>query len=633
MSAFIALSLSTYVILLVLASYATKTLPAFTLPILLAASAITSLIFVQKQRAQTRREGSKALTSGADFRRWVIPGLAVLLILLPGVLALSLSTRMQISVHGFFHSAYAYQILHGMVPPENVTLPGFPVNNYWPYHGLLAVFSQILNAPPPLASAWLNILSLFVSLALSYRLIRLLIGETSPLQGMSLALLGLFGMNLFGAFHTWVDGDRDYLRPAVLMGDYRVAHMFDKFLNFSGFSLGIMLYLYVLVILAGVILTNRFSRYDFISLAITGLGALLIHATTGLFMAAVLPLALLGAYLIRRKRTGSGGFRQVLLEDGRALVQHLRSPGNILLLVLTGAVGLVGLHSVYRTTIAMPVKSEIDWFSLYDTQSILGVIYPILPLFLIAMLWAWRKYLSPVLFLGFTYILGCGLALLTALPDGNDYKFIVLATPPACFAAAYALSDLIRKGRYKIVPLAAIALTVLNLLMLGAFRLSMDWFSDRTFSYQGKQVSAAVQKSEEYPDLRYADLFLWAREATPDNTVIIAPREHKDRSALFLLSERVPYYVDGDIFNRMPEKRTRVDQIEALYKSSVGSAEKLEILQAVREELPDRPMLLIYPHDVGLPPQLNALGPLVEIHPGELGDAYLFPALEPGSLP
>jgi len=642
LSAFIALSLSIYVILLVLATYLTKTILPSALPFLLAFSAVLSAVFVRKQtghearqarQARKKQETSTVVVSVPAPRRWRILRLTPMLSLLaflPGILALGLSTRMQISVHGFFHSAYVYQILHGMIPPENVTLPGYPVNNYWPYHAILAVFSRILQAPPPLASAWLNILSLLVSLALSYRLIRLLIREVSLLQGVTLAFVGLFGMNLFGAFHTWIDGDQDPLRPGVLMGDYRVAHMFDKFLNFSGFSVGIMLYLFVLVILAGVVINKRFSRYDFLSLAMSGFGALLIHATTGLFMALVLPVALAVIYLVYLWRTHRGHLLQAILSDARSLSRPLRSPGNLVSLGVIGAVAVIVLHSVYRTSIAMPVKSEIDWFSLYDTQSILGVIYPLLPFLLIGMVWAWKKDLYPVLLLGFIYVMGCGLALVTALPDGNDYKFIVLATIPACFAAASTLKELSHRKLFNALMYLVIALTVVNLLMLGAFRLSMDWFSDRTFRYQGSHATAIVQKNEEYPDLRYADLFLWARDATPENTVIIVPREHKDRSALFLLSERVPYYVDGDIFNRLPARRTRVNQIEALYKSSVKAAEKLEILHSIREELPDRPFLFIYPHDIAPFPELKELEPKEGIHAGELADGYFFPALEPG---
>jgi hypothetical protein len=269
----------------------------------------------------------------------------------------------------------------------------------------------------------------------------------------------------------------------------------------------------------------------------------------------------------------------------------------------------------------------MEWFSLYDAKTSLGVLYPILPFFLIGIFRAWKRDSLPVLFLGQLSLWGYLLHLVVDLPDGNDYKFVLLATIAACFVAAYVLVEISRQPKLGVIALIAIILVNTNILMASIHRFRMDWFRDHTFSYQGAGTYADVQKNEEYPDLRYSDVFIWAREATPGATLIIVPRLNKDRSAVYLLSERTPYYVDGDIFNRTVQKRQRVDWIDTLY-SSAGGAEKLEILQSIREDLPRRPFLLVYPHDLDLPPQFNDLVNPADVFVGQLASGYYLPPLK-----
>ncbi|MEW6329780.1 MAG: hypothetical protein AB1468_06755, partial [Candidatus Micrarchaeota archaeon] len=82
------------------------------------------------------------------------------LLLVPILLLLLFLPSLQIGYHGLFHSGYVYDILERGLPPENVTLPGYPANDYWPYHVYLALLVTLFQVPPPFASALSNILLL-----------------------------------------------------------------------------------------------------------------------------------------------------------------------------------------------------------------------------------------------------------------------------------------------------------------------------------------------------------------------------------------------------------------------------------------------------------------------------------------
>ena len=95
-----------------------------------------------------------------------IQGLIPFLVLIPGIVLLFTSVRIQLSSHGPFHMGYIFQVIHGLSPPENAVLPGYPANVYWLYHALIAVLSDIFNASPIKISISLNIFALTACLSL-----------------------------------------------------------------------------------------------------------------------------------------------------------------------------------------------------------------------------------------------------------------------------------------------------------------------------------------------------------------------------------------------------------------------------------------------------------------------------------
>ncbi len=124
------------------------------------------------------------------------------LVLLPGVVLLFSSIRIQLSYHGPFHMGYIFQIIHGFSPPENVVLPGYAANVYWIYHALLAVLVDIFNTTPLKMSVFINISALIAALYWIRKSLGLLtLGSIGPFFKSSYNLMILLGINLFYSVH------------------------------------------------------------------------------------------------------------------------------------------------------------------------------------------------------------------------------------------------------------------------------------------------------------------------------------------------------------------------------------------------------------------------------------------------
>jgi hypothetical protein len=125
--------------------------------------------------------------------------------------------------------------------------------------------------------------------------------------------------------------------------------------------------------------------------------------------------------------------------------------------------------------------------------------------------------------------------------------------------------------------------------------------------------------------LEYADLFAWVRANTPLDTVIVVPMIVRDASVLYVLSERVPYIVDGLHYNRgLPDFARRAAQVAAVYGAQVSAAQHTQALQEIGRALPGRPLVLVYPK--GLTARFDpALAGLERVDEGAAADLYVFP--------
>ena len=605
---------------------------------LLLASAVGSLVVARL----AQRGGWSAIVAGDDGeppatsgRAWLWSVLAVLAFV-PTVVAVLGSPRVQMSHHGYFHSAYVHQVLAGLVPPENVTLPGHPSNTYWPYHALLAALVALCGIPAPLASAVLNLVLLAGSLAWTAAIARELYGPVRRGLGPMLAVFGLLGANLFGGLYwlLWAAaGAPAEPRTLVLLGDTRLATLLAKFANYTGAALGVYFYVFVLLVTVRA-LRGRVRAFDVLLAGMALLGAFALHAITGAFIAAGFPLAAACAFLLAAAlgrslaevvapaRVRSAFARWIGNEHGPALVAGL--------LVLV-AFAVPVLHFVASASSEFPEPPRIGLPDAY-ALSIVAASYPLLPFFALGIVAALRRRDPAVLFLALVCLGGYALASVVSISGRNEYKFIYLGSIGLCLVALEPITRILRDGavgqRAVVRALAWVALLLpcLNVAMFGIGQLRGPLWADPTFAYDGRHVEAATAAPPTPgTGLELADLFAWVRDGTPLDTVVVVPLLFRDRSVLYVLAERVPYVVDGMHYNRgLADYQLRAAQVEALYAPGSTPEERAGVLQQIGESMPGRAKVLVYPRHLtkGFDP---ASAGLVPLHAGAVADLYAFP--------
>jgi hypothetical protein len=497
--------------------------------------------------------------------------------LIPGVLLLLFLPSLQIGYHGLFHSGYIYQIILRGLPPENVTLPGSPANDYWPYHVYLALITRLFDVPPPFASALSNVVVLGMSCLWVAALWKSLNRNTATPPAFYV-LFPLLGANLFYSLNLklvdlvsaipQVTPYAGVLRAA----DARLDTSLIRFVNFNGFSIGILFFLAALFV-AIRMLTDGPTRRDLWLTFLLGVGALLYHATTGIYLFAVLAPAFGVTYFLDKSP------RSFLTQSWSSLARWILLAGLILLppgLFLVKAAG------------AMGAKTTFELFSWTDVSTIFVVVYPIAFLFISGMTNAWKGRDLPAIFLSLVALWGFLLAIFIKLPDGNEYKFIYLSSVAFGLVAMVRLKEIVSQpGLWRKGLLAFFVVALVYNIGIGTW-LFYDMYHRRhksAFTYQGIHVS--MSQDDFAP-------FAWIRKNTPVDTIVLFPFTSKDWNYEYF-SERLPYVVAGHIYNEgLPETVVRRIQLERLYDPAQPVQERIAIVQAIMSSL-GRPVALVYP--------------------------------------
>jgi hypothetical protein len=548
--------------------------------------------------------------SANQSRQWlrIIPYFTFL----PAVVALFTSVRVQLSNHGYFHSGYILQILNNRIPPENATLPGSPANTYWLYEALLASLAHLTKLPLPFISTATNFMTLALTLLLVRQILLFLLPHLAgALRLEFLTLFSLFGINLFGFFYSFVALagfyhrlDLGYLGPIVLYGEPRLRSLLNKYMNFNGFPIGILCYIFVLYIV--ICALQRQNRPADLFLALLALmGALALHVTTGLFILVIIPVALVATLFINRllwqqPKNIAGAPPQALLwsswQSNR--MWWMVTAATILLLGIPLALFIKQSHAALQT------PSTIAFWGSSHFGSILAVTYPIIPFYLVSLWHGWKQHNQSHLFLAIVSLAGLGAGYLARLPDGNEYKFIILGTIAMCLVSAPAvLTWLDVRGPGRVLPrlLAwlSFVMVCLNIIFGGLQRSEREQLGDNIYAYEGTHIIVKGDPTAaKAQDIAYADLYLWIRDNLPADTIVVIPRSSKDQSSIYVLAERLPYVVDGDIYNRaIPAYTDRIALITALYETETAGTELAAILEDIRQTLPARPLVLVYPHN------------------------------------
>ncbi len=274
------------------------------------------------------------------------------LILLPGVASVLLSTRLQLSNHGAFHIGYINQILFGNSLPENVVLPGFEANVYWLYHALLAVVVTILNVPAPIASITINFIALAGSFYWINKFIKILgIDKRNPIAIGFYIIFIIFGLNLFGSVHILKHLELPGIGRMVFNGDLRLSNLFHKFLNFSGFPIGILYYSFALYS-SSLILREKLKSKNILLLMLAISGALFFHTTTGVFMLATITPSILISLIYWNK------------ENLKVQIQNVKALDFILVFLIAIILLIPALYYVMEGARALTVNAGFSNMSL-----------------------------------------------------------------------------------------------------------------------------------------------------------------------------------------------------------------------------------------------------------------------------
>jgi hypothetical protein len=624
-------------------------LPPFAWSALLAVAipgAIAALSFATRQVAQpTAVPNAPSQTGAAEGRRWHerALGLVPYLVFVPGVVAVLRSVRQQISFHGFVHVGYVLEILHGHVPPENVTFPGTPANFYWLFHALLAAISTVTQQPPTLVATQVNVVVLICSLGLATALIGLLAGrERSPVTMSSLAVAAVFSGNLLGSawaiLHNVKIGKELsfwHLKPSMIVGDSRLESLFSKFLNFNGFPVGVACFLAVLLIVVAQVRRGPTMAGVLTSVIVTS-AALTLHTTTGLFNILVVPPALAAAVLATRAR--DGGTRRAgerTPRRGKDVKRHSRPAwqGSLAVVMVVGLAVVPALAFVWRASSAMPGGARIAILNRQGLQSLAIAILPLGPFLLLALARARRERDAATLFVGLVAVIGMALAANVRLAGGNDYKFVFLSGIAAGVASAVTAARFLnsRSLRARVVGWSLVGLALANATLVGVARAGEP--VDTPFRYEGVHlVAPGLHPAAARGDLHFSDLYEWLRDSTPTDTIVVVPMMGRNDAAVYVLAERLPFLVDGNEFNStLPEFKERRRLLRTFYTASSTPTKRKQALSAIRATLPGRPMFIVVPDDLVPRLDLSRLG-LVTVRTGHAAALLGFSASDPQSL-
>jgi len=560
--------------------------------------------------------GSKTVFSTpqaeSSLPSWQVIVLIVLplLVLIPGMYATLVDTSVQTTVHADFHTSLINQIMHGTFPPVNPQIPDLPIGYYWLYHSLLAVPTHLLGVAAPIVSASLNLISLICSLFWVGLLVQELGFESKrPFVLGCMVILVLFSGNLFGVFHALDSVTLDVLvfgkqRAMVLAGDERLYGLWVKYLHFNSVPLSLLYF--VSGLLAVVRLAKGNHQISTVYLLAFGMvGGIIFQLGTGFFLIITTFPALGLIYLLHRIQNLSKLSIPVFIRDIIAdvnatlaqytLVQILVSiAGLVFLLVTTLVVGL-------RVLSLFPGASTFSLTSQFNLESVVSMNYPLLPFFLITAGFALRKNDRLSQFFVIATFIGMVVSYTFILSDNNQYKFVLLTSilmgATACRAFYWLMIDQQSKRIQQVgkgLLILAITLIWANITLISMSFVLKAIDGKQQYQYDGRYIMR--------DDSEYKDTFIWIRENTPPDTLVIQPIEMEAfYTAMF--TERLPYLgvYQFEFSKGIAEYDDRLAALDLFYNPASTINQRIEAIQKFRAIESDRSLILAVPNAIPIP--------------------------------
>jgi len=573
-------------------------------------------------------------------RRDRIIGYLPYLVFLPGFLVVFSNTYFQMIFEGLIHTSYINQILAGSIPPENPFLPGYPPNYYWLYHMLLAMLSQLTNLAAPLLASLINVFALLSIFAWIKQSLRAMgFGQQRPVLLNTLVIFVVFGLNVFGLIHALdnvvsngIGGDID--RDMIFIGtDHRLRSLWFKFLAFNSFPLTIVFF--AMGIFAAIQLVKGHIRLGTVLLLLTAVaGGTAFNLGTGMYSAAVLIPAVVVAFLLVGLLSVKSISIPTLRSQAAAAYQVIRAKLSTLDMVIIVVVGVVLALLMRRYYVGITSSYSVTGgFSLFSAPNLLneiGAFYPLIPLFIMAIIYALKTCNRPVIFTGSAAVLGCLVSYVSVLRGDNQYKFVHLSSLLVCITVVFVFyrwlssSEATQSQRLKRnIVMILLVLVLLNVSYTGLIRvqstiglkLGMSFVPEITdITYNGRNLLSGREP--------YQDNFLWLRDSSPPQTIVFLPV--KSSILLTMLSSRLPY-AGQELFSfvkDIPEYAERIRFEDTFFAPETTRETRQQIVDTFLAFEPVRSKMFLIPHDMALPQEeLDALK-LQRVFQGQNADIY-----------
>jgi len=375
------------------------------------------------------------------------------------------------SYHGFMHASFVYQILAGNVPPNCPLLAGEPLLYPWAFHVLAGGIAWAFRVTPFTAFALINVVSLACTLALAFKITRLLFADR--ITGILGAALSVFGMTPFcrGPLADLTQN----LFPVIRIANRGIPPVV-KFMNVNANSLGIMFFALFLYSALSVFSPRSHRTYAYGGLAISVLG-------TGILYPFILPVMILTSAVVC--------FLMYLREGrsiSRTLVGVVISIGSAVLVSLPYLFSMTTSENAARlTTLTL---SPARFFAkgagiLFITSVILALLYARRRTLLALP----RANLNSVLIVAAAVATPAVMYVILSPPSRNEYKFLLLC----CFSlgilsGAVMESFLRNRGVGCVLLLACLFLPLSSILVE---RVGGDWPVSDAYREDGRHLHAA----------------------------------------------------------------------------------------------------------------------------------------------
>ena len=537
---------------------------------------------------RARRKWRKSCRSAPFAWRALLPALPLLLAL-PAILYQLARPSIKAIPHNRLYLVYSAQLYHGLAPPDNIFLPGYPANNNWLALAPQAALVKVASVDILTTYIVLNAVFLFSSLYwLAQALVTLELGRPRTLRLGFLLIFVYSSLNLGGiltATGNWIAGT-DVPGLGVMMvpagGDTRLHNIFIKLWNPSGVTPGVMAFTALLYVCCQLI--KRKADLHLLALMsaalIVSLGAMPIFTP-------LLVIGLLGGLALAARGKRPPHWSKVGLA---AALSPLRLS---LWLALSAALSLPLVGYALSLGTGSSSRQILTPFSEENLRIALAAHWLLIPLFLAQAAITLRQWRIEQRFFLAAGVLCFIIALCISLPEVNQYKFHYLLSMPVAIGSLFALRGLEEGERAgarrwsQHILYALIGLAVANLIF--ANFLSMARVEKRygTGSYRGIDA---------FPVDTYGgrlQAFKWIRHHTPAQAVIIMPHVYTEQSNLFhgrlnYVSLGAYTYADG-----MPAYQQRIVDMHVFYDRSTSAADYARLLESMQRQLPDRPFYAV----------------------------------------